>query len=646
MSKTELQISPDFSLPLEAATRRMAILAMSGAGKSNAAVVLAEQMFDAGIPWVAVDPKGDWFGVRSDVTGKKAGLPIPIFGGLHGDVPLEPTAGKLMGELVAEHRLTCVLDVSEFESRQDLYRFMLDFASALLKKNKAPLHLFLDEADEYIPQTPGEKGYGPKCLGAWQRLVKRGRFRGIGATIITQRSTAINKDVVSMAEALIAMRMTWPADLKRIREWMMANGVNDIPIESLSSLENGECWICSPQWLRTKELVQFNQRRTFDSGKTPEIGESVEPATLANIDLKVIEQEIAATLEKAKSEDPRELNRRIAELERQLDHETQHFDAKETQEDRNLLAHCEALEAADGRFEDENKKLREQNDWFREHLAHIEKKAEEVIHACDLAGEIEAIPSSAEHYIDRDRQPTERSKAAAFEGMKAAGSLPPKVYDYSSGTEVVTTAKLNVSNNGHAKITKPQQRILQALRSMEPVGFNAVSKPFTAVLAGASPASGAYANNLSALRTAGLLDYPRAGYLALTDHGRDQTEPVDLPWLRTIPRSLIENLTETQAKILMEVVASKPHSAPTLSEYQTAWLSKVSNPQRRILEHLISIYPQSVDKESLAASAGASATSGAYANNLSYLRSSCGLIDYPQQGYVVATELLFPDGLR
>jgi len=76
-----LRIATNYTLPLDAATRRMAILAMSGAGKSNAAVVLAEAMFDAGIPWVAIDPKGDWWGVRSSKSGKGPGLPIPSSAG-------------------------------------------------------------------------------------------------------------------------------------------------------------------------------------------------------------------------------------------------------------------------------------------------------------------------------------------------------------------------------------------------------------------------------------------------------------------------------------------------------------------------------------------------------------------------------------
>src|SRR3954452_23089303 len=111
---TELNLGPSLTLRPEDALQRFGILAMSGAGKSNTAVVLAEEMHDAHIPWVAVDPKGDWWGVRSSKSGKRGGLEVPVFGGLHGDIPLEPTAGAMIAELIASERLTCVLDVSEF----------------------------------------------------------------------------------------------------------------------------------------------------------------------------------------------------------------------------------------------------------------------------------------------------------------------------------------------------------------------------------------------------------------------------------------------------------------------------------------------------------------------------------------------------
>jgi hypothetical protein len=77
-----------------------------------------------------------------------------------------------------------------------------------------------------------------------------------------------------------------------------------------------------------------------------------------------------------------------------------------------------------------------------------------------------------------------------------------------------------------------------------------------------------------------------------------------------------------------------------------AWFTFLkSTPQRRILEALLTAYPESIDKEELASIVGASFTSSSYVNNLGRLRS-LGLIDYPGSRRVVATSLLFIEGLR
>lgn len=121
-----LEVAPELALPPEMATQAAALLAVKGAGKSNAAAVFAEQMFILGIPWLAIDPKGDWWGMRSSADGTGAGLPIPVFGGRHGDLPLTPESGALMAELIVAHNLTCILDVSKF-TKGELTRFLTDF---------------------------------------------------------------------------------------------------------------------------------------------------------------------------------------------------------------------------------------------------------------------------------------------------------------------------------------------------------------------------------------------------------------------------------------------------------------------------------------------------------------------------------------
>jgi hypothetical protein len=72
-----------------------------------------------------------------------------------------------------------------------------------------------------------------------------------------------------------------------------------------------------------------------------------------------------------------------------------------------------------------------------------------------------------------------------------------------------------------------------------------------------------------------------------------------------------------------------------------AWRAKLSNPQWRILDALIEVYPDSLARAELAEVAGQSPNSSGYANNLGALRS-LGLLDYPSPGVIVATDLLFP----
>ncbi len=141
-----MRVAPGLDYPASAATETFGHLACRGSGKTNAARVVAEAFFAAGIPFVVVDPVGAWWGLRSSRDGKGPGLPILVLGGKHGDLPLERDSGELVADLVVEHRLSCVLDLSSFESEGAKKKFLLDFARRLYLKNEEPLHLFLERA--------------------------------------------------------------------------------------------------------------------------------------------------------------------------------------------------------------------------------------------------------------------------------------------------------------------------------------------------------------------------------------------------------------------------------------------------------------------------------------------------------------------
>jgi hypothetical protein len=90
-------------------------------------------------------------------------------------------------------------------------------------------------------------------------------------------------------------------------------------MESLPSLPVGDAWVWSPGWSTDGgifERIRTLPIETFDSGATPKPGERrVEPKHLAEVDLEAVRAQMAATIERAKLDDPKALRKRIAELE-------------------------------------------------------------------------------------------------------------------------------------------------------------------------------------------------------------------------------------------------------------------------------------------------------------------------------------------
>jgi uncharacterized protein len=317
-----LKIADDLSLGLDSVTKTFAILAQRRKGKTYAASVIAEEMVTAGQPWVALDPTGAWWGLRSSADGKKAGLPVLVVGGAHGQLPLERTAGKLMADLVVDEPAWYVFDFSLFESKAAERQFATDFAERFYRrKGKVPgaIHLFVDEADMFVPQrTPsGDQ----RMLGAFEAIVRRGGIRGIGTTLISQRAAVVNKNVLEQIDVLVTLRTVGPNDQKAIKAYVDAFGTQeeqDALMASLAKLGLGEAWIWEPGG-DLFERVQIRERRTFNSSATPKAGQqNAEPAKLADVDLDELRDKIAATVEKAKEEDPAELRKLLKEKDAEI----------------------------------------------------------------------------------------------------------------------------------------------------------------------------------------------------------------------------------------------------------------------------------------------------------------------------------------
>lgn len=315
----KIHLAPGLELPLEAVTQTFAILAKRGVGKTYTACVLVEEMLTAQQQVVVADPIGVWWGLRSKADGKSPGFPIVVFGGEHADVPLDENAGEVIAGAIIEHGFSAILDLSLLRKAAQV-RFMTAFAETLYRLNRKPLHFAVDEADAFAPQRPlpGEQ----RLLGAFEDIVRRGRARGLGVTLITQRAAVLNKNVLTQIEVLVVLRTISPQDREAIESWTEIHGTQKQLAEmseSLASLPIGNAWFWSPGWLDIFQRVQVRQRITFDSSSTPKVGEKIiAPKAVAAVNLDALGEQIKQTAAKARENDPAELKRQLAALRKEL----------------------------------------------------------------------------------------------------------------------------------------------------------------------------------------------------------------------------------------------------------------------------------------------------------------------------------------
>jgi uncharacterized protein len=317
-----LKLSENLNLPAdEAITQKYGFIGRSGSGKSYASMRLAELFLNAGAQIIALDWVGIWWSLRLASNGKDVGFPnVYIFGGEHQDVDLKPESGALMADLIVDKHISVVLDVMHFR-KAERTRFATAFAEQFFHRKKtarSACHLFIEEAQAYLPQMV--RGEEARMVGVFEDIGKVGRNYGIGTSLISQRPQAINKDVLNQVEVLLAFQTNGPQERKAIAGWTAENTTAGAAmIQELPKLHVGEALVWSPQWLRIAEKVHISKRDTYDASSTPKgNAKSIKPKTLAKADLEQLGEQIAATIEKAKADDPRELRKQIADLQRQL----------------------------------------------------------------------------------------------------------------------------------------------------------------------------------------------------------------------------------------------------------------------------------------------------------------------------------------
>ena len=573
---------------------RMLLCANSGGGKSYAIRKIVEEAHGK-TQILVLDLEGEFFSLREKFDF--------ILVGRDGEIPVHIRTAELLARRLLELNTSAIIDLSELKHHERI-TYVKRFLDSMIDAPKNLWHpclVVVDEAHQFAPEKE-------KCeaTNSIIDLATRGRKRGFACLLATQRISKLNKDAAAECNNKFIGRTGLDIDQKRASDELGFTSKEQT--RSLRELEAGEFFVFGPAISRSINKIKVGEVLTTHpkSGGRQIIKPTATPENIKKILKDVVDLPKEAEEELRTKED---MQRKITELKRELTitkHATPVVKIDEKQIDKAFQ---------DGVNKTKQEYIRVYTLQIKELSQKFDMQTRELVAANQkLANKISQIAKILEVKVDL---PNLKLNPHSYRPIVIEKPITmPKHIVMPTGIikakEPIVANSPFLPSEVDGEISRPQQNILNALATLRGLGIDRVEKNNVAVFAGQSPSSSGYMNNVSNLRSRGYLTYPTAGQVSLTDLGLEQSEE-----------------------------AIKINSVQDLHE---AWFAKLSRPKANILKVLIEIYPEKITKEELAEKSSQSALSSGYMNNVSTLRS-LGLIDYPEPGWVVATKLLFPEGL-
>lgn len=587
-----------FKFPAGVLAQHTAVLGKTGSGKTSTAKLMVEQVVAGDARVCVLDPiKSDWWGLTSSVDGKRAGLPFQILGGPRGHVPLHSSSGKAIGEIVASGALPLsIVDMADFEPGGQA-KFFVDFAPTLIRKMRGVVYLVMEEAHLFAPKERSGIGSENMSIHWAKTMATAGRSKGIRLILVTQRTQALHNALLGSCETMIAHRMSAPADQEPVVKWLKANtdkATTEKVAGSLSSIPTGSGWLCSGEE-KIFELVKFPRIHTYDNSATPTGDAAIGEVKTAAVDPEKLRAIIGDAVKTAEANDPAALKKQIAELQRQNKNVN---DQLAKLGDLKFSPDVAAIQKEEWRkgLTAGRAEIVDQLEVYYGSLDSWARKLYE--HAKDMPTrptfkiKLGDVPARLERYEPR---PTSAAESRVLR-QRMLDTIPER-----------KTAADHAKHNGDARISRPQQVILDQLAVLKDREIYPASRATLAAFCKVSPSSSGYEKNLSALKTLGMIDYPRQGEVAFTDEG--------------------------------QAAAAAPFDDGTPAA--DFWLAIVNEPKAKILRALITEHPTAMSRRAIAQKADVSESSSGFEKNLSQLKT-LGAVEYPMSGVVALTRYVMP----
>ena len=247
----------DFSIDANlVATGRTCVLGSSGSGKSYTVGVLCEELCRAEVPFAIVDTEGEHTGLKEKFeviwVGEEKESDLAW-----DNLDLKDLANQ------APDISPLILDVSDLaDPREKVQAFVTSLYDNLTQR-RTPYLLVVEEADKFVPQ------YGQR-VPIFSEVARRGRKRGLGLMICSQRPSLVDKNVLSQCGNQLIGKLIIQNDLQSVAQFFPGKG---IPKE-LTALRAGQ-FFAMGGFSPLPSLVAIKKRITRPGGVTPSLSKRV-----------------------------------------------------------------------------------------------------------------------------------------------------------------------------------------------------------------------------------------------------------------------------------------------------------------------------------------------------------------------------------
>lgn len=217
------------------AGKNIAVLGITRSGKTNTAMVLTQELLSNSVPCTIVDIDGEYRGLKER-------FPLLIAGRTNSDIKLSIEEAAGLAKDSIEHESSILLDLSDY-SEEECHDLLFNYFTTvweLTTKRKSAYQIVLEEAHEFIPE-----GVRTPLKNALTRIALRGRKRGLGLMLVSQRSAKVSKDALSQCDMLFLHKVIHPADRSVYKSLVPLSGVE--VDRMISDLTTGHAIIVSEQ---------------------------------------------------------------------------------------------------------------------------------------------------------------------------------------------------------------------------------------------------------------------------------------------------------------------------------------------------------------------------------------------------------------